>query len=201
MIGAGARTRVLTTQFCEPFPPAAHLLAKAGRLFGALGKRLVWSEALYYGLWRPTFNGLTFPDEITMIAAPDTAQFLLYVATRKKVYVLSGDRIESVSMNVACAAGAQPGSMVMAPAEVLHMDGVNAPIPLWAGTDGVPYAGMLSGVVPLSDNFVYPIYDQAAASFVQKGGLSRYIVSGRGGRTSDLAMGDAIGFEVVQAGP
>lgn len=201
MIGAGQRGKQLATQFCEPFPPAGHLLAKAGRLIGAVGRRLVWSQALYPGLWRPTQNSLTLPDEITMVAAPDSPQFVLYVATRKRVYVLQGESIDTASLSVACAAGAQPGSMAMLPAEVLHMDGVLTPTPLWAGTDGVPYAGMVSGVVPLTDKFVYPIYDQAAAGFVQQGGLSRFIVSGQGGKTSGLAMGDRVSAEVIQAGP
>jgi len=201
VIGAGQRGKLLATQFLEPFPPAAHLLAKAGRLIGAMGRRLVWSQALYPGLWRPTQNSLTLPDEITMIAAPDSPQFVLYVATRKRVYVLQGESIDSTTLSVACAAGAQPGSMAMLPAEVLHMDGVTTATPLWAGTDGVPYAGLLSGVVPLTDKFVYPIYDQAAAGFVQQGGLSRYLVSGRGGKTSGLAMGDRVSAEVIQGGP
>lgn len=201
LIGAGQRTRVLETQFCEPFPAASNLLGKAGRLLGSIRRRLVWSQAMYYGLWRPTENSQLFPDEITMICAPDSPQFMVYVGTRKRVYLLQGDSIDSMSTTVACAAGVQPGSMVMAPAEVLHMNGVLTSIPLWAGTDGVPYAGTLAGVVPLTDKFVYPIHEHAAAAFVQKGGLSRYIVSGRGGRTSDLAMSDAIGFEVIKQGP
>lgn len=201
VIGAGERGKLLATQFLEPFPPATHLLTKAGRLIGAVGRRLVWSRALYPGLWRPTQNSLTLPDEITMIAAPDSPQFVLYVATRKRVYVLQGESIDSTTLSVACAAGAQPGSMAMLPAEVLHMDGVTTATPLWAGTDGVPYAGLLGGVVPLTDKFVYPIYDQAAAGFVQQGGLSRYLVSGRGGKTSGLAMGDHVSAEVIQAGP
>lgn len=201
LVGTGNRTRLLATQFCEPFPPAQCLLAKAGRLFGAIGRDLVWSQAMYYGLWRPTQQRMRFPEEITMVASPDSAQFVVYVATRKKVYVLSGDSIDSCTMNVACAAGVIPGSMAMVPAEALAMDAVLAPVPVWAGTDGVPYAGLLVGVVPLSKVFAYPIYDDAASAFVEQGGLSRFLVSGRGGKTSALAMGDSVSAEVIQAGP
>lgn len=208
-IAAGRRGRMLATQFCEPFPPAMHLLGKSGRMFGALGRHLIWSQPMYYGLWRPTMNSMTLPDEITMIAAPDTSEFMLYVATRKKVYVLMairsmvsrGESLEKAELNVACAAGVIPGSVVMVPAEVLHMDGVLTPIPLWAGTDGIPYAGTLQGVMPLSSKFVYPIYDQAAAAFVARDGHSRFIVSGQGGRTSGLAMTDTISAEVIELGP
>lgn len=199
--GAGQRLRLLSTQFCEPFPPATHLLGKAGRLIGALGRRLVWSQAIYYGLWRPSFNGLPMPDDITMIAAPDTERFMLYVGTRHKVYLLAGDSIETVTLTVACAAGVIPGSMVMAPAEAMHMDGVLTPIPLWVGSDGVPYAGTLQGVIPLTGKFVYPLYDQAAAAFVADAGRNRFIVSGQGGRQSGLAMTDTVSAELIELGP
>lgn len=201
LLSAGHRGRVLSTQFCEPFPPASHLLAKAGRLIGAVDRQLVWTEALYPGLWRPTQNSLMLPNEITMICAPDSAQFMLYVATRKKVYLLQGESLETATLSAACAAGAIPGSMVMAPAEVLHLKGVLAPIPLWAGTDGVPYAGTLDGAIPLSSKFAYPVYDEAASAFVQRDGQSRFIVSGQGGHTSSLAVTDAIAIEVIKSGP
>lgn len=209
LVGAGSRTRVLTTQFCEPFPAATHLLAKSGRLFGALGRQLVWSRPMYYGLWHPTMDSMLLPDDITMIAAPDSSEFLLYVGTRKKVYLLMalrsmvsrGESLEKAELSVASAAGAIEGSMVMAPAEMLRMQGVLTAIPLWVGTDGVPYAGTIAGVVPMSSQFAYPVYDRAAAAVVQQNGLSRYIVSGRGGRTSGLAMTDSATATVIEAGP
>ncbi len=200
LIGTGVRARILATQFCEPFPPAKNLLAKAGRLFGTLGRRLIWSEPMYYGLWRPTLNGLLLPDDITMIAAPDTPRFLLYLGTKKKTYVLQGDAIDSTTLSVACAAGVIPGSMAMAPSEVLHLEKVDKPVPLWAGTDGIPYVGTELGVLPLSSVFTYPIYDQAAAAFVQQDGLSRFIVSGKGGSPASLAMNDRAVATIIQNG-
>ncbi|MGC1549379.1 MAG: hypothetical protein WA777_12690 [Rhodanobacter sp.] len=191
LVGAGARGRSLTTQFCEPFPAATHLFAKAGRLFGALGRYLIWSEAMYYGLYRPTFNFAPFADDITMIAAPESEQFLVFVGTTQKTYVWQGDSLETAKPSVVSNEGVIPGSMVMVPSEVLRMERVLTPVPVWVGNDGVPYAGTLEGVIPLSEVFAYPIYDQAAAAFVQQDGLSRYIVSGRGGRQSGLAMTDS----------
>lgn len=201
LVTAGVRTRMLATQFCEPFPAAAHLLNKAGRLLGAVGRRLVYSPALYPGLNRPTMDSMVVPDEITMLAAPDSQGFLVYVGTKTRTYVLQGDSIDSCALTEACAAGVIPGSMVMVPAEILRMDGVLVPIPLWAGTDGVPYAGTPQGVVPLTDKFCYPIYQQAAAGYVERDGMARYIVSGRGGKQAGLGMGDRLSYEVIQAGP
>src|SRR5574337_604212 len=201
LIGASAPGRLLTTQFCEPFPAATCLLARGGRLMGALGRDLVWSVALYYGLTRPSQMSLRLPDTIVMLAAPDADGFLLYVGTRKKTYVLRGESIDSCTLKAANAAGVVPGSMTMIPAEALALDGVLVPTPVWVGTDGVPYAGTESGVIPLSAHFAYPVYARAAAIHVERGGLSRYIVADQGGRTSALAMSDYAEAEVIDAGP
>lgn len=201
LVGAGQRTRVLSTQFLEPFPPALHLLAKAGRILGSLDRDVIWSAPMYFGLWKPTENSVRLPDAITMIAAPDTAAFMVYVGTRKKTYLLQGETIDSCTLSVASAAGVIPGSMIMMPAEALHMDSVLTPVPVWAGTDGIPYVGTTAGVIPLSSAFAYPIYDKAASGFIEQDGLSRWIVGGQGGRASGMAMGDRVTAEVIQAGP
>lgn len=201
LIGAHAPGRLLTTQFCEPFPAATCLLARDGRLMGALDRDLVWSLPLYYGLTRPSQMSLRLPDEIVMLSAPDTEGFLLYVGTRRKTYVLRGPSIETCTLKAANAAGVVPGSMTMVSAEALALDGVLVPTPVWVGTDGVPYAGTEGGVIPLSTHFAYPIYERAAAIHVERGGLSRYIVAGQGGRASALAMSDYAEAEVIDAGP
>ncbi|CAM5594208.1 PKD domain-containing protein [Rhodanobacter lindaniclasticus] len=153
------------------------------------------------GLTRPSQMSLRLPDTITMLAAPDVDGILLYVGTRKKTYVLRGPSIDTCTLKSASATGVVPGSMTMIPAEALALDGVLVPTPVWVGTDGVPYAGTEAGVVPLSAHFAYPTYDRAAAIHVERGGLSRYIVAGQGGRTSALAMSDYAEGEVIDAGP
>lgn len=201
LIGAASRGRMLTTQFCEPFPPATCLLARNGRLMGALDRDLVWSLPLYYGLYRPSQHSLRLPDTILMLAAPDADGFLLYIGTAKKTYVLRGDSLDNCTLKLANGAGVVQGSMCMVPPTALGMQGVDVPCPVWTGTDGVPYVGTSAGVVPLTNHFAYPVYDHAAAVHVEQGGLSRYIVAGRGGRNAGLAMGDFTSVEVIEAGP
>lgn len=201
LLGAGTRGKPLATQFLDPFPPADYLLGKAGRLFGATGRYVVWSQAMYYGLWRPTHNRAAMPDQVTMLAAPDIDRTLLYVGTRSKTYRLEGESIDTAMLSIVGSAGVVPGSMMMLPPEALRLDNVLSSVPVWVGTDGVPYAGTTLGIVPLSQKFAFPIYDRAATGFVQQDGQSRYIVSGRGGRTSGLTMQDHVIATVIQAGP
>jgi len=191
LLGTQQLGRLLTTLFKDRFPAALYLLAKAGRIFGAVGRRLVYSDPLYYGLTNTTDNFLTFPDDITMIAAPESAQFVMYVATTKKVYMLTGATVDTATRTTVANVGAIPGSMAMIPPEEAALENVDTPIPFWVGGDGIPYVGTTVGVQPLSARFVYPIYDKAGAAFLQDEGRSRYVVSGQGGRTSGLAASDS----------
>lgn len=201
LVGAGQRGRQLTTQFMQTYPAATHLLAKAGRLLGASGRALVWSAPMYYGLHDPIRHRMPLPAQITMLAAPDSTEFVVYVGTVDKTYVLQGESIDACSLAVATTAGVIPGSMAMVPAEALKLERILAPVPVWVGTDGVPYAGTVFGAMPLSDRFAYPIYDQAAAAFVQGNGMNRFIVTGQGGRPSALAVSDRAEATVIEAGP
>lgn len=200
LLGAQQLGRPLTTLFKDQFPAARYLLPKAGRIFGAVDRQLVWTDALYYGLTDLSDNFLAFPEAITMIAAPESPRFVMYVGTQSKVYMLTGESITTSTSTPVSYQGAVPGSMAMIPPEEAMLDSVDAPVPFWVGGDGVPYVGTVGGVQPLSKKFVYPIYDKAAAAFVQNDGNSRYLVSGSGGRTSGLAASDSVVATVFNNG-
>lgn len=200
LLGAQLLGRPLTTLFKDQFPPTKFLLAKAGRILGALGAQLLWTDALYYGLTDTSNNSITFPDEITMLAAPESPQFVVYVGTTKKVYMLAGDSIATCTRTTVSNFGVIPGSMAMISAEEAAIENVDTDVPFWVGGDGVPYAGLLTGIAPVNKNFVYPIYDKASAAFLQEDGRSRYMVSGQGGRTSGLAATDSVVATVFNNG-
>lgn len=171
--------RKLTTLFKDEFPAAQYLTYKAGRIFGAVRNLLVWSDALYYGLVDNNSNFLRFPDPITMIAVPDSPRFVMYVGTTKQTYMLIGESINDASQVAIATDGCIPGSMAMVPADASEIDGVTAPVPFWVATNGLPYIGTEGGVAQAHKKFAYPLYDKAAAAFVQLDGDSRYLVAGR----------------------
>lgn len=192
LLGAQMLGRPLTTLLKAKMPAAKWLLAKAGRIFGVVDNRVVWTDPLYYGLTDLANNYLKYPQPPTMLAAPDLASFIVYVATREKVYRLDGDSISTASQSVANSKGAIPGSMVMVPPDAMQLDRVEAPVPVWVGADGIPYAGTGFGVVALSNKFVYPLYDEATSIFAQRNGANRWLVGGKGGKRSGLAMSDQL---------
>lgn len=196
-LGAQMLGRPLTTLLKDPMPPATHLLAKSGCIFGALDNLLVWTDPLYYGVTDLSNNYLPFSSSIRMIAAPESVRFILYVSDGEQVHRLEGGSINTASRVTVQTKGCVPGSMVMVPADALNLENVFKPVPVWIGGEGIPYAGTEEGVVPLHDKFVYPLYDNASSMFLRHNGSNRYLVSGQGGHTSALAMSDCAEIRVV----
>lgn len=202
VIGAGMRGRQLgRTQYCLPFPPVRFPLLRKGHLFGAVDNRVIWSEPLYYGLYNPAQNFVSLRGEpIVMLAAPESAALVLYIGTRTHTYVLRGDSIDNVALTVAANVGVVPGSMVYLEPDVLKEEAVTVPTPIWVDQRGVPMLGTEGGLLPASDKFVYPIFDQAAAFFTSHGDGDRYLVAGRGGRPSGMAVADTVVARVYDVG-
>lgn len=198
VIGVSPRGRRLGTQFLCSFPAVAHPLLKNGRLMGAVGRMVVWSEPQRYGLFNPQKNYLQVRgDNVTMLASPDSQRFMAYIGTAKRIYIFQGDAIETATLSVVSHVGVVPGSMTMVDSAVLKLAGVTGWVPVWVDQRGIPYAGTEAAPVALHDLFAYPIYDSAAAFFDESGGDSRYIVSGRGGRPSPVTFSDSVVATVV----
>lgn len=190
ILGAQLLGKQLVTMKRQPFPAAKFLCAKQGRIFGAVDRMLVWTDAMYYGVYHPSNNYIAFPDPITMIAAPEGDAFTLYVGTTRNVFMLVGTSITECRQVKTSFQGVIPGSMAMIPPEVSKLEGVVKPVPFWIGGDGVPWVGTEGGISQLSDIFAYPVYAKANAGFIASNGYNRYIVSGQGARPSDLAVTD-----------
>lgn len=200
VIGATPRGRKLDTQFLYPFPAVSFPVLKNGRLMGAVGRQVVWSEPLRYGLFDPRKNYMQLRgDNVTMLAAPDTPRFVAYIGTAKRTYMYQGDSIETATLSVVAHVGVVPGSMAMVDSTALKLEGVIGWVPVWIDQRGIPYAGTESGTVALHDLFAYPIFDSAAAVFDERDGDSRYLVSGRGGAPSPVTFSDSFVATVVNA--
>lgn len=202
VIGAGRRGRQLgRTQFCAPFPSVMFPLLKAGRLLGAQGSYLLWTEPMYYGLYNPAKNFIRLHGEpITMVCAPESEEFVVYLGTDTHTYMLRGESIDTARISVASHVGVIPGSMAYLQPDVLGNEYISQPVPAWVDKRGVPMYGSLFGAQPLSDKFVYPLFESAAAFFTQTNGMSRYLVSGRGGATPGLAVSDRVVAKVNNMG-
>lgn len=201
VIGPGPRGRPLRTQYMRPLPPLRFPALTKGRLVGAVGRYLMWSQPQYYGLYHPTHDYTAVRGQtITMVAPSDAPGFLIYVGTDQRTYKLEGDSLENAALSVVSHVGVIPGSMARVAPDAVGIEGLSNWVPVWVDNRGVPYAGTNNGVVQLHDKFAYPQFAQAAAVFDQRDGNSRYIVSGRGGAPSPLAFSDYVTATVINAG-
>lgn len=196
-VAATPRGRRLDTQFATPLPPLRFPLLKAGRLYGAAGRFVRWSEPLRYDLTFTTRNFFALRDDVCMLAAPETDRFIIFVGTESRTYMFQGDALESAALSVVSPVGVIPGSMAMVDASSMGFEQIFGWVPMWVDKRGVPYVGSTFGPVVVEDKFAYPIYDNAAAFFDARAGDMRYIVAGRGGRPSPLQFSDSVVATVV----
>jgi hypothetical protein len=161
----------------------------------------MWSEPMYYGLYKPTKNFASLRGQtITMVALSDDVAFCAYIGTDRYTYKFSGDSLETATMTILSHVGVVPGSMAKVAPDAVKIEGAQSWVPAWIDARGVPWAGVNGGIVQLHDKFAYPQFDHVAAIFDQRDGNSRYIVSGRGGAPSTLAFKDTFTAQVVDAG-
>lgn len=199
LIGAHQPRRSLDTQLMlRPMPPCTHLVATRGRIFGAQGRFTFWTEALRPGLYNPRGNVWPWPRPVTMMAAPVTEGFALFVATASKTYLLRGTEPQDAAFDVV-GRGAQPGTLAMVPGDALGFESA-APVPVWIDGDGQFVAGTPGGVTVLNKLAVAPTLRDAAAAFIDTPGLRRYMAGGRKGRDARLSMGDRVTATVVHHG-
>ena len=200
-ISAAPRGRPLRTQYLSPLPALRYPALSKGRMFGAVDRWLVWSEPMYYGLWNPTKNFISLRGQvITMLALSDEAGFCAYIGTDRYTYRFAGDSLETASLTILSHVGVMPGSMARVAPDAVKLDGVSVWVPVWIDARGVPFAGVGGGMQQLHDKFAYPQLGQVAAVFDQRGGDSRYLVSGRGSAPSVLAFKDTLTATVIDAG-
>lgn len=197
---AGSRGRALDTQFLLPAPPGRFLLAKNGRIFSASGRLLRWTESLRYGLYDPANNYLVAAKPITALTSPDGPGLTLYIGTATKTYVFQGDDIADARLVSAAHTGIAQGSVVMAPHEMLGLEGITYACPVWIGTNGLFYVGTRDGILPLNKGAAATVYGKTAAMLMEHDGSLRYIAAGAGGKTSGLAVSDRVVARVVEIG-
>jgi len=88
-------SRTLETQGMDAFPACTELQYFKGRMFGAVGRLVVFSPAMRYRLHRYNRDFFMFPTQVRMIAATDTG---LYVSDEVSTYWLGGTDPEQMNL-------------------------------------------------------------------------------------------------------
>lgn len=197
--GAG---RLLETEFMEP-PPAPRIMAASnGRLMGAIGPMIWYTQPFRYGLYKPSTDYMLFESDVTMIASsPDNNGW--YIGTQDGLFFLSGNQPDETKVNQVSELSPIEGSMTVIDTVVFPVKGMPEVLaPVWFTERGW-VVGLDEGVI---NNLVHDKLALAnlgrGSSFVRKENGSTHLVGVfRGGDgPSVAAASDSMTSEIIRNG-
>ncbi len=189
-----------STMDLDEMPGAAFAAVWKGRLLTGKNQMVVWSEPNQYGLTNLAYNYLPFVEDITMLAAVETASGF-FVGQESRTYYVAGDDPADARVVEAYPNGVIPGTMTMIPGARLPLESPPAvPVPMWMATNGVFCVGFPDGtVLPLTETrFVARSGTEGASLFDQRNGLNRFVATVRNPTDNNFAMSDQFTAEVVR---
>lgn len=188
----------LQTLHLDKMPPATSIAHLGGRIYGALGNALYWSEPLRYGLYRPSRNWMPFSGNIKAIAAVEGAG--LYVIG-DKTWFLSGTEPDKFEQTEVLSYGGPEQHVLRVPREAFTALNIDiADVPVWLSDRGF-HAGLPSGVVNLTEKeVVVDSYKRIAALYREQNGRRQVIATGANPERSSIAMGDNVVAQIRRNG-
>lgn len=193
LVGQGRRGKQLDTLLMTPMVAGRFVRLHTGRLFvlGADGT-LVWSEALRYGLTRPTTNRMRFgAGRLLEAVGQGTAGAGLYVADAKRTYFLSGPP-DKMTPAIVYPHSAVPGTAAAVPGSVFGLKSAEEVI-YWMAANGVGVLGLPGGqVLPVREQqAVAPEASSGASLYRARDGMHQVVTALEGrGQARGVAMRD-----------
>lgn len=193
VIGQKATGRALETAFMRVLPPCQTLRYWNGRLLGASGNLLVWSEALRYGLMRSD-NYLKFGAEITLlepVGHGDEQNSGIYIADQRYTYWCAGGTPSNWRKVIRYDHPAVPGTSIIVKGRDVGLEN-NEPVAFWLAKNGVFMAGEAGGTVhALTEGRLAAPYGTVGASvFREYEGLRQIVTSFIHSGTNRLGITD-----------
>jgi hypothetical protein len=184
-------------------PPASVLETYNGRIYMAVGKVLWATEMFRYHYVDKTRNYMQFEHDIVMLKAMNDG---LYVGTTGGLFFIKGRRLGEFQLDEIGDAPVLPGSDVWVPAELVHPQAANGPVPTGDAAVFMTAAGVCAGFDGGTVfNLTYakaelPRAQSAAALFRQRDGVNTYVaVTDSGGTpTASVQFGDHVEAEIVR---
>ena len=176
----------------SPMPAGKFVTLFNGRIFAAIGKFVVFSDALNYGITRLSTNFYGFGSDVTMLV--DTLDGI-YVASDKTYFIANAGSKEASQKEV-LAYGAVPSAIVRA---VDNIEGNVA----WFSERGFVIGGPGGQVKNVMDDAIAPKpYTSARAFWRAQGGIKQLVaVAGGGGPQDAFVASDFIDAELVRGTP
>lgn len=184
----------LATFNLQPMP-ACHIVRElSGRMLGAYGRLLLWSEPLRYGLFNPAENYVALPMRIAIAepVASGTDGAGVYVACGERTYWFGGRDPKDWQQVVAYPHGAVPGTTIVASGRVWSPDLPVAPVPAWLATNGVLVVGLPGGqLLPINEDVYAAAVGERGAAFLRERDGERHAVIAQTGAARNSRFGVA----------
>lgn len=190
------------TEDTTEMPPGNFALVWNGRLLTARERFVYWSEPLQYSVSKDMYNYMEFPEDVTMLAANETAQGF-FVGQTSRTYFVSGADPADAQLVDTYPAGVIPGTLQMIPGARLPLEEPPTMlVPMWLASNGVFCVGLGDGTVfPLTESrYVTKQASEGAALFDQRAGINRFIATLRNPSENSFAVSDQFTAEVVRNG-
>lgn len=170
----------LPSFLCSPPPMMDYLCFAFGRIWGAVGKEMYYSEPYRYGLFKLTTNKFAFDSDITLIAKVPTG---LFVGMENRTIFLEGTEPSEMRENYA-GAGSIKGTLaycnnlpdlssVLGTAEKGFTD-----VPVWMTADGYVAGNQMGRLFNLTKNKLkIDIPERGAALYRNLEGAFQYLCS------------------------
>jgi hypothetical protein len=185
-------------------PKATSLAAYKGRIYLAV-RNVLWATELYqYHYVDKTKNYMQFEHDITLLLAMEDG---LYVGTTGGLYFIQGI-LGQFKLSQVSAAAVLAGSDAWAPADLVHPQARNAPVPTGEAVLMMTAEGILAGFDGgtaynlTQDRMVFPQGLSAAGVFRRDAGVTSYVaaVDSAGGPTANARIGDYVDAEIIRFG-
>lgn len=161
----------------DKFPHCDLLQYYRGRLYGAKGDVVYFSEPLQYGQIRMASNFIPFGDEVTIIAPVMDG---LFIGTKSSTYFISGDSPDKFSLINTSHFGSIKGTLVMIDASLFGIEAAGK-LPYWfietGGVIGLP-GGQLKKVH--ENRVAMDKFTEGSSLFKRSHGVNQVISALRG---------------------
>lgn len=203
LVSAPGEGKLLETLWRQPLPPCEILRFWNGRLLGASGNLLIWSDALRFGLTTHD-KYMRFGAGITLLEpiGDGTAGAGIWIADHKRTYWLDGGDPGRWSRRIMSDVAAVPGTSIVLDAADLGLDSPGK-VAAWLSSDGVFTAGLPNGqLVDLTrGRLALPEGRRGASLFRESKGLRQMVTSFLGTTPNPLAIGDRASATVTRHTP
>jgi len=194
----------LPSLFCSPPPYLEHLTHAFGRMWGARGNILYYSEPFRVDWWKLGQCYFEFATDITLVAKTYTG---LFVGCEDRTYSLLGTEPEKMQQTDV-GAGAVPGTLVYCNDIIELGDTISPPekkhrsVPVWVSETGIVAGNPVGRLFSLSQGKVrFNPGSYGASLYRNRDGNFQYLTSFyKGSEDSGLGMSDDATIEVVRNG-